>query len=122
MALPKRTAVRYLLGLLVASGLFLTFAAFQLGGGVTPLKSLALASLLTAAGAAAFAFVWPARAWRWGVLLSSVFWLYLGVVFAAFTLSGAAEWWPLVDALVIVAVASMAAVLAGAVSRGTRGA
>jgi peptidoglycan/LPS O-acetylase OafA/YrhL len=117
VAFPQAKGSSYLLALLVAFGVFLAFAAMRFGGEAAPLTSVALASLLTAAGAAALAVRWPARPWRWGVLVSSAFWLYLLLVFAAFAANGEAQWWPLIEALVICAFACACAAGAASMAR-----
>lgn len=105
VALIDAKGLRYWLALLAACGVFLLFAALQWRANITPTRSLVLACVITAATAAAFAAVWPSRPWRWGVLLSSVFWLYLLCVFGAFALQGDFAWWPLIDGVIIVSIA-----------------
>ncbi|MBN1237440.1 MAG: hypothetical protein JXB36_03010, partial [Gammaproteobacteria bacterium] len=116
MAIEKNNALTRLLALLTAAALFLVFVAFSYSAPASPVGNVALASALTAAAAAAFAFLWPAASWRWGLWLGSAFGLYLVAAFAAFAVGGNLEWWPLLEALTICAAGCAAAAAGGALS------
>jgi hypothetical protein len=61
-------------------------------GLVTPLIGAALLG-------GVFGFVWPSgRPWLWGVLVSSVFWAYFGIVFVALLSTAEPDWMTLVIA------------------------
>lgn len=105
---------------MTASVLFLVFVALRFSGEGSPLGSLILASGLTAAGAALFAFLWPAGSWRWGLWLGSAFALYLGVAFVSLAVNGDVVWWPLIEASTICAAGCVAAEAAGSLARQRR--
>jgi hypothetical protein len=76
--------VGFLLSFLVAG---LTVIAFLATGPGTTLGFL-LPMLLAAAAAFAFAVIWPGGSWRWGILLSSGFWVFFLIVFLAYLSTG----------------------------------
>jgi uncharacterized membrane protein YeiH len=59
----------------------------------------------------AFAWQWPLPSWRWGLWVSSGFWLFFATVFAAMLARGEPEWSPLLDAVGVIAFACAGAAL-----------
>lgn len=104
--LQNLRAVHYVLALTAAAGLFCLFVAIVYPVEGTPSKSLPLAGVLSGAVAAAFAYAWPKPPWVWAALVSAGFWGFLLAVFVTFLVNGSVELWPVVDALVIVGLAT----------------
>lgn len=57
-----------------------------------------------------FAFCWPHGSWRWGLWVSSAFWLFFGFVFVSYLVGGRLEWTPAVSAILSAGVACIGAV------------
>jgi Ca2+/Na+ antiporter len=101
---------------MTAAGLFVLFALLERGVLVGPIRSLSTASFLAAVGAGSFAYRYPRQVWRWGLLLSSAFSVFLVIVFFLFASQGQLDWWPLADASIIVGAACAGAFIARALS------
>lgn len=107
----------YLVALILAFGLAgLTVIAF-LWYGPGPMTTYLVPSAATAAGALAFALLWPGPSWRWGVVLSCGFLAFFAAVFVFYLTVGELVWIPLWRSLVVL-LAGLAAALLGARLRG----
>lgn len=69
-----------LLSFALAGIVVLAFLVFSPSASTTFLVPL----LLAAVSALVFTIVWPAGAWRWGLVLSSGFWVFFLTVFVAY--------------------------------------
>ena len=68
-----------------------------------------------------FAFVWPGGSWRWGIWVSSGFWLFFGFVFISFMIKGEFEAPPLIEAIVVAVLGSMGGLFGRRLFERTRG-
>lgn len=99
---PKYAYALALLAAFAALAMFfLIFLQFKFARSSPMLLALGFCWLL----AAAFSFVWPSGSWRWGLWVSSGFWLFLGFAFVSFLVNDEFERWPAVEALAIAIIA-----------------
>ena len=79
--------------------------------GLVPWLPSIVAALLCGLGAAVFAYLTPGGSWKWGLLISSASWLFLGFTFFSFWALNTFNWWPLIDAVVVAVVACAGGIL-----------
>ena len=92
----------------LALGLFfLTLLRFEIRGSYPVLLASGVCYVLTAL----FAFVWPGGSWRWGIWVSSGFWLFFGFVFISFMIKGEFEAPPLIEAILVAVFGCMGGIL-----------
>lgn len=84
--------------------MFLQFGPSPAGTWIVPAAACAIASL-------AFALKWPAESWRWGIWLSSGFWIFFLSVFVAYLSVGTFDWLTVLRALSVLAAGIPAAAL-----------
>jgi hypothetical protein len=90
---------------------FLVFCLSSLRLALVNSYPLFFAVALCAPAAAVVALKWPAGSWRWGLWVSSGFWLFLGTVFASFLAQSQLEWMPAAEAVGVAASSCLAAAL-----------
>ncbi len=67
-----------------------------------------------------FAVIWPSLSWRWGIGVTSAFWLFLGFACFSFLANGVSEWLPAIQAVAILVTGCMGGLI-GAWFRRTLG-
>jgi hypothetical protein len=67
--------------------------------GPTPATSHVVPPLACGLAALLFSLIWPTGSWRWGLFLSSGFWVFFVVVFFSYLSVGEPDWLSLVRGL-----------------------
>ena len=109
----------YLAALVCSGGILAAIVVLLVGLELDPRFARPLGWVSCAAAALAFAVLWPAPSWRWGVWLSAALWSFFGFVFSALWWNGVAEWQPLLDAAAVLGAGCAGATL-GARARRSR--
>ena len=99
----------YLMATLSALLAFAIFCVLSLHSARANSFPLALAIALCMPLGTAFSLIWSNASWRWGLWVSSGFWLFLGVVFFSFLAESQLEWMPAVEAVTITALSCVGA-------------
>lgn len=88
-----------------------------LATGPSPPMSWLIPALACAVLALVFALRWPEGSWRWGVWLSSGFWVFFLVVFVSYLLTSTVDWKTPLRAVAVLLPAIAAALLGAALRR-----
>lgn len=84
MTAPLAPRAAWLAGFGLSFAMTALVVVFFLVSSPSPPMSYALPALLSALAAFVFTVVWPAGTWRWGIVMSSGFWLFFLVAFLAY--------------------------------------
>ena len=103
----------YFSGFLSGLLLFLIFVIIRSRFDLGDFMAITLAIVSCALLSAAFAFYWSRlRApCRWGLWVSSSFWLFLGLVFISYMINNQYRWLPAIEALMFAGIACIGAML-----------
>ena len=96
---------------------FLVFLLIRFRSDLSDSQAIGLAIAACSLLSALFAFAWPRALWRWGLWVSSSFWLFLSLVFVSYLLNNQYEWVPAIEALSFAGFASIGAMLGQGVSK-----
>lgn len=88
----------FLLSLAIAGAVVVAF----LQVGPTPKTTFAIPPLASAIAAFIYTVTWPRGSWRWGVVLSSGFWLFFFIVFVSYASIGKFDYLSLLRAVSVV--------------------
>ncbi len=111
----------YAIAVLAAWSAFAVFCVISLHSPLANSFPLSLAIALCVPLGTTFALIWSSASWRWGVWVSSGFWLFLGVVFLSFLSESRLEWMPAVEAATITGLSCVGAVFGRWLSDRIRG-
>lgn len=111
--MQKKSTITANISLIVLSvTLFALFLASLLVSDYLAKKPMLFAILFCVSASALFAFIWPVKSWRWGLWVSSSFWIFLIFVFISYyILSLQLFWMPVLEAISIMVLSCLGALI-----------
>jgi hypothetical protein len=110
----------YIIALLSGFLVFALFGLIRVRSDLSESYAFALAIGFCSLLSAAFAYIWPHALWRWGILVSSSFWIFLILVFFSYLFNDQYEWSTVIEAVLVTGISCIGAILGRWISKRIR--